>query len=59
MLARERDQGEVRAVQHDLEREEHDQRATPEHDSERPDPEERRGDDQIPADAGAAQGRLA
>ena len=53
LLARERDQGEVRRVQHDLEREEDDQRAAPEHHPERADPEQHRRDDQVPADAGA------
>ena len=49
-LAGERDQGEVRRVQHDLEREQDDQRAPPQHHSERSDPEQERRDDQVPAD---------
>ena len=52
LLPRERDEREVRRVQHDLEREEHDQRAAPQHHSERADSEQDRRDDQVPADVG-------
>src|SRR5207342_184985 len=53
LLPRECHEGEVRCVQHDLEREQDDERAPPEHHAESSDPEEDRRDDQIPADIGA------
>src|SRR3712207_6913296 len=45
LLPREGDEGEVRAVQHDLEREQHDQRAPPDEHAERADAEERRSEE--------------
>ena len=51
--ARERDQGEVRGVEHDLEREQHDQRAAPQEHARRADREEDRGDDEVPGDVRA------
>src|SRR2546423_797909 len=50
VVARERDQGEVGAVQHDLEREQHDQRAAAKEDAERPGGEEERRDGEVPGD---------
>src|SRR5206468_950587 len=50
LLPRERDQGEVRAVEHDLEREEHDQRAPAQQDAEGAGREEERGDAEVPRD---------
>ena len=44
VVARERDQGEVRPVEHDLEREQDDQRAAPDQDAERAGAEEEAGD---------------
>ena len=46
----ERDQREVRAVQHDLEREQDDQRVAPHEHAERADPEEEGGDAEVPGD---------
>ena len=53
-VARERDQGEVRPVQHDLEREQDDQDVAPDQHAERARPEEERGDPEVPGDAGSA-----
>src|SRR5512143_2455022 len=53
LLPRERDQREVRRVQHDLEGEQDDERASAEHHAERADPEQDRRDDQVPADVRA------
>ena len=58
VVAREGDQGEVRAVQHDLEREQDDQRATPQQHAERAGREEERGDRQVPPDVRALHARL-
>src|SRR5688500_4946072 len=55
VLARERDQREVRGVEHDLEREQHDQRAAPQQHAERPDREEDRRDDEVPGRVGTHQ----
>src|ERR1700757_3385405 len=52
-VARERDQREVAAVEHDLEREQHDDRVAPDEDAERSRPEEERGDAEVPGDPGA------
>src|SRR5437763_4090507 len=52
VVARERDQREVRAVQHDLEREEHDQRAAAQEDAERAGGEEEGRDREVPRDLG-------
>src|SRR5919109_4101371 len=49
LLSRERDKRQVAGVQHDLEREQHDERASPEHHSHRPSGEEDSRDDQVPA----------
>src|SRR5207237_4562015 len=54
VVARERDQREVRPVQHDLEREQHDQRAPPDHHAERADREQERRDGDVPGDVGPA-----
>ncbi len=51
-LARERDEGEVPGVQHDLEREQDDQRAAPREHAERADREEHDRDDEVGGDAG-------
>ena len=51
-LARERDEREVPGVEHDLEREQDDQRAPPKHHAHRPRREQDPRDDEIPADAG-------
>src|SRR5206468_307482 len=48
--AREADQREVRPVQHDLEREQDDQRAAAEQDAERADPEQDRRHGEVPRD---------
>ena len=53
-VAREADEGQVRSVEHDLEREEHDQRAPAEDDAGRADPEEDGRDGEIP---GRCRGR--
>ena len=47
-VAREPDEGEVRGVEHDLEREQHDQRAPPQDHAGRADPEEDGGDGDVP-----------
>src|SRR5438128_2020378 len=56
VVAREGDQRQVRAVQHDLEREEHDQRVPAQEDAERPGREQERGDREVPGDLGAEDG---
>src|SRR5919204_119670 len=48
VVPRERDQGQVRAVEHDLEREEHDQRAAAQEDAERAGREQERGHREVP-----------
>src|SRR5262249_36735350 len=53
VLAREADQREVRAVQHDLEREQHDQRAAAQEDAERARREQERRDREVPGDVRA------
>src|SRR5207237_9335471 len=53
VVARGGDQGQVGAVQHDLEREEDDQRAAPDQHAERTGREEEGGDGEVPADLGA------
>src|SRR3954447_11856158 len=50
-LPRERDQREVGAVQHDLEREQHDERVPADEDAERAGAEEEAGEREIPGDA--------
>jgi hypothetical protein len=47
-VAREGDQGKVRPVQHDLQREEDDERVAPEQDSERADAEQEAGNAEVP-----------
>src|SRR3954463_13118253 len=49
-MAREGDQREVCSVQHDLEREEDDQRIAPEQHTERADAEQEAGDAEVPGD---------
>src|SRR4030095_3825731 len=51
--AAEADQGEIRSVQHDLQREEDDQRATPDEHTEGSDREQQGRDSQVPGDVGA------
>src|SRR5262249_31268303 len=53
VVPRERDQGQVRPVEHDLEREQHDQRAAPDQDAERAGAEEEGGDAEVPDDVWA------
>src|SRR5207248_3509048 len=52
-VARERDQREVASVQHQLEREEHDERVAPDQDAERAGAEQKRGHRDVPGDAWA------
>src|SRR4029450_1868478 len=52
-MAGEADQGEIRSVEHDLQREEDDQRATPDEHSECSDREQQGRDGEIPGDVGA------
>src|SRR5439155_23150539 len=52
VVARERNQSKVRPVQHDLEREQYDQRAAPEQHAERARREEDRRDGEVPGDIG-------
>src|ERR671915_1941506 len=54
LLAGERDQGQVGAVEHDLEREQDDQRAAAQEHAECAGGEEERGDRQIPGDVGTS-----
>src|ERR671915_1457099 len=54
LLSRKGDQGEVGSVQHDLEREQHDQWAPTQQHAERARGEEHRGDCQVPGDVGAS-----
>src|ERR1044072_5122797 len=58
-LARESDQGEVAGVQHDLEREQHDERAAANEHAEGSCREEDHGEDQVGGDAGAGHQLLA
>src|SRR5215208_27005 len=58
LKARERDQGEVAAVEHDLDREQHDQRVAPDEHAERADREQRAGYREVPGDVRAVH-RLA
>src|SRR5205085_6648531 len=51
----ERDQGEVAAVQHDLERKQHDQRIASQQDAERPGGEQEGRDTEVPRDLRAHQ----
>src|SRR4029078_9812262 len=51
-VAREADEGQVRRVEHDLEREQHDQRAAPQDDAGRADPEQDTGDGDVPGRVG-------
>src|SRR5512132_251286 len=53
VVAREGDQRQVRAVEHDLDREQNDQRAPPEHHAERADREQERGDGEVPGEVRA------
>src|SRR5690242_19914505 len=53
VVAREGDESEVRAVEHDLDREQDDQRAPPEHHAERPDREQERRDGDVPGEVRA------
>src|SRR4029077_12944966 len=52
-VPRERDQREVARVEHQLEREQHDERVAPDEDAERADPEQERRDGDVPGDTGA------
>src|SRR5262245_28172179 len=58
-VAREGDQGEVRSVQHDLEREQDDDRVAADQHAERADREQERGDADVPGDVRAHHPRLA
>src|SRR4029450_7049827 len=53
VIARERDQRQIRAVEHDLDREEDHQRAPPEHHAKRADREQERGDGEVPGEVRA------
>src|SRR5215211_3903620 len=59
LKARERDQGEVAAVEHDLDREQHDQRVAPDEHAERADREQRAGYREVPGDVRAVHDLLA